>query len=220
MNTTGQQSVFYLILYTVFNVMRNASVRVLLLLVSSGYGFKGEYVFQNQRVSTITFLYVILSIFYIAITYVDYEKPISIYWQLIALLPITVINAIIMYWTFTGIWKTRLELIRDKQKIKQQLLTKLGIILAIAVALSIIVLISELIFRWTHPRDQYWHSQWIFEIVWIALFTIVLFTIGIIFIPNSKSRLLAYGEELEEEKVHNPNSPDKHAEMIRELPPV
>ncbi len=45
-NRSGQPAVLLIVLYTLFNVVRNASVRVLFLMVSWGYGFK--YVLAND----------------------------------------------------------------------------------------------------------------------------------------------------------------------------
>ena len=39
-NKTGQQPVLLIVFYIMCNVLRNASARVLILLVSWGYGFK------------------------------------------------------------------------------------------------------------------------------------------------------------------------------------
>ncbi len=129
-------------------------------------------------------------------------RPVSFVAQLCALVPVTLVNAIIGYWVFTGLWATRLEMLRDKQLIKAKLITRLGLVLLVVVGLSALVMLIEGAIKYSFSRDDYWANQWTFVVVWDMIFAGLMAAVGAIFVPTSKSHLIAYGEELAEERAN------------------
>jgi hypothetical protein len=77
-------------------------------------------------------------------------------------------------------------------------MTKFTIILAVAYTISVIAVIVELIIKFSGERDELWEYEWILESSWYTIFSLFIVAVMILMRPNSRSKLLALVEELNE----------------------
>lgn len=78
------------------------------------------------------------------------------------------------------------------------MMKKFTIILVSAYTICFLSVVLEIYLKFSGERDIMWRYEWISEASWFAVFSMFVFAIMILMRPNSKSKLLAYVEELRE----------------------
>jgi hypothetical protein len=64
---------------------------------------------------------------------------------------------------------------------------------------GILAISAEFYFKFTAGmRDDLWRYEWLVESSWYIIFSVFFLAVMILMRPNSKSRMLAYVEELSE----------------------
>ena len=75
---------------------------------------------------------------------------------------------------------------------------KFTYILGGAYLICFLAVFLEIFLKFSGERDIMWRYEWISEASWFMIFSLFVFSIMILMRPNSKSKMLAYVEELRE----------------------
>lgn len=189
---------------TVFQVINSTVLRLLLLLVSLGYGI-GRPKLMNSEVIAIVALHVIYftatvsnELYYFAHQSSGHLNTLVVF--------VTVINAMLLSWIYISLTYT-IRILKEFQQTEKLKLYRrlLNVVLAFIVMLAIItgmmLLDDHGVVEWPWQLD--WTQQAAFEIVNLAIVGALL----VLFKPTARSHLLAYTSQLPME------DPDEDEEM-------
>uniref|UniRef100_A0A7I4D0Z7 GOST seven transmembrane domain-containing protein n=1 Tax=Physcomitrium patens TaxID=3218 RepID=A0A7I4D0Z7_PHYPA len=125
--------------------------------------------------------------------------------RLFLVLPVAMLDALFILWTFTSLSRTLEKLQARRRFAKLELYRKFTNSLAMAVVVSVAWIGYELYFKATDPFGERWQSFWVIPAFWYVLAFILLIVICVLWAPSQNSTRYAYseevGEDLDEEEV-------------------
>ncbi|KAB1224650.1 Transmembrane protein 87A [Morella rubra] len=205
-NSTGSRPMGITLWAVTFSSVKKTLSRLLLLVVSMGYGV------VKPTLGGITYKVLILGAIYFvateALELVEHLGNINDFsgkTKLFLVLPVAVLDSCFILWIFSSLSRTLEKLQLRRNMAKLELYRKFTNSLAVSVLLSIAWIGFELYFNATDPLSELWQLAWIIPAFWTLLAYTLLGVICALWAPSQNPTRYAYleetGEEIDEEGI-------------------
>ena len=196
LNTAGVPSRSLLTCILVLNSVRNTLARILLLVVSMGYGITIPQLARPCCIVALGVLFFVANLGYVIAAQVAHLVPIQIEYLLLATFPVSIVNTAFYMWTFTSLTNTMGKLKQERQDFKLLIFQKLTAVFVTAIGLSLLWFGIECYYRFAHRREEYWQILWRFDAAWHLIFYLTIVGVISLWRPTSKSKDLAFTLQL------------------------
>lgn len=197
-NSTGTRPMGITLWAVTFTSVKKTLSRLLLLVVSMGYGV----VRPTLGGHGIAYKVLLLGLFYFiaseALELVEHLGNINDFsgkTKLLLVLPVVCLDSCFILWIFSSLSKTLEKLQTRRNLAKLELYRKFTNTLAVSVLLSIAWIGFELYFNATDPLSELWQIAWIIPAFWSLLSYALLVVICILWAPSRNPTRYAYLEE-------------------------
>ncbi|CAL5364009.1 unnamed protein product [Camellia sinensis] len=203
-NATGSRPMGITIWAVTFSAVKKTVSRLLLLVVSMGYGI------VRPTLGGITLKVLLLGAVYFvaseALELVEHLGNINDFSgkaRVFLVLPVALLDACFILWIFSSLSKTLEKLQIRRSMAKLELYRKFTNCLAVSVLLSVAWIGYELYFNATDPLSELWRRAWIIPAFWTLLAFLLLVLICVLWAPSHNPMRYAYseGDDLEEEGI-------------------
>ncbi|KAF2319297.1 hypothetical protein P3X46_025878 [Hevea brasiliensis] len=195
-NTNGSRPMGITIWAVTFSAIKKTVSRLLLLVVSMGYGV------VRPTLGGITSKVMLLGITYFiasgALGLVENLGNINDFSgkaRLVPVLPMAMLDACFIVWIFSSLSQTLEKLQIRRSAAKFALYQKFTNSLAVAVLISISWIGYELYFNATDPLSEMWQKAWIISAFWTLLAFVLLLVICLLWAPSHNPTRYAFSEE-------------------------
>ncbi|KAK9289299.1 hypothetical protein L1049_007454 [Liquidambar formosana] len=199
-NSTGSRPLGVTLWAVTFTAVKKTLSRLLLLVVSMGYGV------VRPTLGGITSKVLLLGLIYFvaseALELVEHLGNINDFsgkTKLFLVLPVTFLDACFILWIFSSLSRTLEKLQIRKSMAKLELYRKFTNSLAIFVLLSIAWIGYEFYFNASDPLSELWKIAWIIPAFWTLLAYSLLVVICVLWAPSRNPTRYAYSEETGED---------------------
>ncbi|KAH0465505.1 hypothetical protein IEQ34_005608 [Dendrobium chrysotoxum] len=196
-NDSGSRPMGITIWAVTFTAVKKTVSRMLLLVVSMGYGV------VRPTLGGITSKVILLGVVYFiaseALELVEHLGNINDFSgkaRLFLVLPVALLDAVFIVWIFSSLSKTLEKLQVRRSVAKLDLYRKFTNSLAVSVLLSVAWIGYELYFNATDPLSELWQRAWIISAFWNVLSYILLGVICFLWAPSQNPTRYAYSEEM------------------------
>ncbi|KAJ7528521.1 hypothetical protein O6H91_15G007000 [Diphasiastrum complanatum] len=199
-NSTGRRPVGITIWAVTVGAIKKTVSRLLLLVVSMGYGVVRPTL--GGLTSKVLFLggtFFLASESLDVVEHVGRIDEVSSRTRLLLVLPVAILDAFFILWSFTSLSKTLEKLQARRSVAKLGLYRKFTNFLVAAVVISVAWIAYELYFKATDPVGEHWQNAWIISAFWNILTFFLLCTICALWAPSQNSNRYAYSEEVGED---------------------
>ncbi|XP_020214827.1 transmembrane protein 87B [Cajanus cajan] len=197
-NSTGARPMGITLWAVTFTSVKKTLSRLLLLVVSMGYGV----VRPTLGGHGIAYRVLLLGLFYFvaseALELVEHLGNINDFsgkTKLLLVLPVVCLDSCFILWIFSSLSKTLEKLQTRRNLAKLELYRKFTNTLAVSVLLSIAWIGFELYFNATDPLSELWQIAWIIPAFWSLLSYALLLVICVLWAPSRNPTRYAYMEE-------------------------
>ncbi|PSR93265.1 Transmembrane protein like [Actinidia chinensis var. chinensis] len=202
-NGTGSRPMGITIWAVTFSAVKKTVSRLLLLVVSMGYGI------VRPTLGGITSKVLLLGVIYFvaseALELVEHLGNINDFSgkvRLFLVLPVALLDACFILWIFSSLSKTLEKLQIRRSMAKLELYRKFTNSLAVSVLLSVAWIGYELYFNATDPLSELWRRAWIIPAFWTLLAFLLLVVICVLWAPSHNPIRYAYLEDdIEEDGI-------------------
>ncbi|CAN6467643.1 unnamed protein product [Victoria cruziana] len=187
-SSTGTRPMGITIWAVTFSAVRKTVSRLLLLVVSMGFGVVRPTLGGiTSKVSLLGFIYFIaseaLELFENLGNINDFSRKIRLFF----VLPVAVLDACFILWIFSSLSKTLEKLQMRRSTAKLELYRKFTNCLAISVLLSVAWIGYELYFNASDPLGELWERAWLIPAFWNILAYLLLAVICVLWAPSQNS---------------------------------
>ncbi|KAJ0027273.1 hypothetical protein Pint_35076 [Pistacia integerrima] len=199
-NSTGSRPMGVTLWAASFTSVKKTLSRLLLLVVSMGYGVvKPTLGGLTSRVVLLGLVYLVASEALELFENLGNINDFSGKAKLFLVLPVTVLDSCFILWIFSSLSKTLEKLQMRRNMAKLELYRKFTNSLAVCVLLSIAWIGFELYFNATDPLNELWQFAWIIPAFWNLLAYTLLMVICALWAPSRNPTRYAYSEEMGED---------------------
>lgn len=199
-NATGYRPVDITIWAVTFGAVKKTVSRLLLLVVSMGYGVvRPTLGGLTSKVILLGAIYFVGSEALELVENVGNVNDLSGKARLFLVLPVAILDAFFILWIFTSLSKTLEKLQARRSFAKLELYRKFTNSLAVAVVLSVAWIGYELYFKASDPFSERWQNAWIITAFWTLLAFVLLCVICALWTPSHNATRYAYTEEIGED---------------------
>ncbi|KAH7537686.1 hypothetical protein FEM48_Zijuj03G0119200 [Ziziphus jujuba var. spinosa] len=199
-NSTGSRPMGITIWAVTFTAVKKTVSRLLLLVVSMGYGV------VRPTLGGITSKVLLLGVTYLVasealelVEHLGNINDLSGKARIFLVLPVALLDACFILWTFSSLSKTLEKLQVRRSMAKLELYRKFTNALAVSVLLSVAWIGYELYFNASDPLSELWRRAWIIPAFWTLLAYILLVVICVLWAPSHNPTGYAYSEETGDE---------------------
>ncbi|KAK6943275.1 Transmembrane protein GPR107/GPR108-like [Dillenia turbinata] len=195
-NSTGSRPMGITFWAVTFTCIKKTVSRLLLLVVSMGYGVvKPTLGGMTSKVLLLGLIYFIASEALELFEHLGNINDLSGKTKLFLALPVTFLDAWFILWIFSSLSATLEKLQTRRSAAKLGLYRKFTNSLAIFVLLSIAWVGYELYFNASDPSNELWQIAWIIPAFWTLLSYSLLLVICVLWAPSHNPTRYAYSEE-------------------------
>ncbi|RLN42619.1 transmembrane protein 87A [Panicum miliaceum] len=195
-NSTGTRPMGITIWAVTFTAVKKTVSRLLLLVVSMGYGIVLPTLGGiTSRVAALGFIYFIASEALELVENLGNINDFSGKTRLFLVLPVAILDATFIIWIFSSLSRTLEKLQLRRSMAKLELYRKFTNSLAVSVLISIAWIGYELYFNATDPLSELWQRAWIIPSFWNVLSYALLAIICILWSPSRNPTGFAYSED-------------------------
>ncbi|XP_046859215.1 transmembrane protein 87A-like isoform X2 [Xenia sp. Carnegie-2017] len=206
-NDTGVPAHGLVVLALVLSCIKRTLSRVLILIVSMGFGIvKPRLGNALHRILAVSSLYFVLSL--VEGSYRELSVQVDVNRkQMIASIPLSVLDAVICWWIFMSLLQTMRTLRIRKNVIKLSLYRHFTNILAVAVLASVGFMVWVIKTHSFAVCIEDWKEVWIDDAFWHFLFALVLLAIMVLWRPTANNQRYAFtplvdvGEDDEDDDI-------------------
>jgi len=190
LNYTGAMIVGVLV-----STVKKTISRVLVLVVSMGYGVvKPTLGDAKLRVIILAVLYTIFSGTLNIVELVQRTTTLNIAVLLLLVFPVAALDTAFYWWIFLSLLRTIQQLQTRKQTIKLGMYRIFLGLLGVSGLLSGIITLIQIIVMSILDSDAIWKENWMWTAFWHVLYYFILFAIAVIWRPTSNNTRYAYTE--------------------------
>ncbi|GLU17844.1 hypothetical protein SLE2022_341950 [Rubroshorea leprosula] len=195
-NSTGRRPMGITSWAVTFSSVKKTVSRLLLLVVSMGYGVvRPTLGGLTSRVLLLGLVYFIATEALELVENLGNINDFSGKTKLFLVLPVACLDAWFILWIFSSLSKTLEKLQMRRNMAKLELYRKFTNALAVSVLLSIAWIGFELYFNATDPLSELWQIAWIIPAFWNLIAYTLLVVICILWTPSHNPTRYAYMEE-------------------------
>lgn len=200
-NETGQIPVHMLVWSLIFGVTKRAVSRVLVLIVSMGYGVVRQSLGEDmKRVLGLGASYCVLSLIFTIASSLpssaknigdpEYENLFSIVIMLLA-----TIDTIFYMWTISSINNLIVTLEARKQTVKLQLYKNFRFALVAALSFAVLWAVYASLLMGTQTSETSWEMKWTVDAISELLYFLIFVAIAVLWAPSrNNQRYVSYVE--------------------------
>ncbi|OAY41646.1 transmembrane protein 87B [Manihot esculenta] len=219
-NSTGSRPMGVTLWAVTFRTVKKTLSRLLLLVVSMGYGVVRPTLGGiTSRVLLLGLIYFIASEALELVEHLGNINDLSKKTELFLVLPVAFLDSCFIVWIFSSLSKTLEKLQMRRNMAKLDLYRKFTNSLAVSVLLSIAWIGFELYFNATDPLSELWQVAWIIPAFWTLLAYSLLVVICVLWAPSRNPTRYAYleetGEDFDEEGISLTSTVDIAAKLER-----
>ncbi|KAG0453404.1 hypothetical protein HPP92_024708 [Vanilla planifolia] len=195
-NATGSRPMGITIWAVTFTAVKKTVSRLLLLVVSMGYGVvKPTLGGVSSKVALLGAAYFVASEALELVEHLGNINDFSGKARLFLVLPVALLDSCFIVWIFSSLSKILEKLQVRRSVAKLELYRKFTNSLALSVLLSVAWIGYELYFNASDPLSELWQRAWIIPAFWNVLSYILLAVICILWAPSQNPTRCAYSEE-------------------------
>ncbi|XXG40032.1 hypothetical protein AAC387_Pa01g0845 [Persea americana] len=199
-NSTGSRPMGITIWAVTFTAVKKTVSRLLLLVVSMGYGVVRPTLGGiTSKVALLGVIYFVASEALELVEHLGNINDFSGKAKLFLVLPVAILDACFILWIFSSLSKTLEKLQMRRSMAKLELYRKFTNSLAVSVLLSVAWIGYELYFNASDPLSELWERAWIIPTFWNVLAYILLVVICLLWAPSQNPTRYAYSEETGED---------------------
>lgn len=195
-NATGNRPMGITIWAVTFSAVKKTVSRMLLLVVSMGYGVVRPTLGALKiKVLLLGSVYFVASEALELVEHLGNINDFSGKARLFLVLPVTLLDAGFILWIFSSLSKTLEKLQIRRSMTKLDLYRKFTNSLAVSVLVSVAWIGYELYFNATDPLSELWRRAWVIPAFWTVLAFLLLLVICFLWAPSHNPTRYAYSEE-------------------------
>lgn len=195
-NATGKRPMGITFWAVTFGTFKKTLSRLLLLVVSMGYGVvRPTLGGLTSKVTLLGATYFLAAEVLDVFEHVGTINDLSGKARLFLVLPVAILDAFFILWIFTSLSKTLEKLQARRMVAKLDLYRKFTNFLAISVIISVTWIVYELYFKATDPFSEQWQKAWIISAFWNILTFALLCVICALWAPSQNSTRYAYSDD-------------------------
>ncbi|XP_078154989.1 uncharacterized protein LOC144551063 [Carex rostrata] len=192
-----------------FGTVRKTISRVLILLVSMGFGVvKPTLGGITSKVLLLGGMFFVASEVLEVVENVGAVSDQSTKAKLLFVLPVSMMDALFIIWIFTSLLRTLNKLQARRMTAKLEIYRKFTTALVAATVVSLGWIGFEVYFRTTDIYNQKWQTTWVIPALWQVISFSVLCVICSLWAPSQNSTRFAYSEDgyedFDYEELHSP----------------
>jgi hypothetical protein len=197
-NNTGLSVKGAILFAEVVSCLKRTLARMLVLIVSLGYGIVKPRLGQLlHRVVCVGLLYFTISVLEVTLrVYKPKNEPAN--QTLMADIPLAVLDSIICWWIFSSLVQTMRTLRLRRNLVKLQLYRKFTNCLILSVIISFLFMICVIKQHKITACLIDWHRLWLDQAFWHVLFSFMLLVIMILWRPTNNNQRFAFTQLLDE----------------------
>jgi len=196
LNNNGDLSLPLVSLSLVLNSAKHTFARVLLLMVSMGYGITEARLKYAVRIAVLGVLFFASNLGYMIVLQYSHMHAVEITTVTLASLPVSLTNSLFLTWIFSSLSNTIKHLKDAQQTFKLNIFQQLALLFGTAVGLSVLWFSLECYYRVAKSKEVRWQIWWWFEAAWHVIFYLMLVGVLALWRPNARSKDLAFTMEL------------------------
>lgn len=195
-NATGSRPMGITIWAVTFTSVKKTLSRLLLLVVSMGYGVVRPTLVEGfvSRVTVLGGFYFVACEVFELFEHLGNINDFSGKSKLLLVLPVVCLDSCFILWIFSSLSKTLEKLQTRRNLAKLEIYRKFTNTLAVSVLLSIAWIGFELYFNATDPLSELWQIAWIIPTFWCLLSYTLLLVICVLWAPSRNPTRYAYLE--------------------------
>ena len=224
-NDYGNPSVFASTMAMIFGVTKRAASRVLVLMVSLGYGVvrpslgdeMDKILYLGGAYFLLSLVYTISSLMPPSSTRQASAEPQADMLALIVMM-LAGIDTTFYVWIMMSLNNILISLAARKQAAKYQLYQHFRIVLALSLLLSLGWAVYSVLVVFGDHVDKNWSERWTIDALWEVTYLVIFIAIAYLWAPSRNSQRYAYSVELAsmEEDVEKDSNRDEEAEDARQ----
>lgn len=200
-NDNGRMPLIPSVAVEVINTGKRTLSRMLVLVVSMGYGVvKPTLGIRGRRVVLLGSVYFIFATPLAILDWVSQSPEIGVGTRLIFVLPVAAMDAGFSVWIFSELSATVAQLEGRNQRTKLQVYRRFTRIMAALIVVSVAWSSYELYVIGSNPElmenDNRWKGIWRLEAMWPFLYFVVLISTMWLWAPSKNAVRYAYSEEI------------------------
>jgi len=198
-NSNGANSLSLSIIAAILNTVKRAMSRMLVLVVSMGYGVvKPTLGDRVPRVLLVGVSYFVFGTLLEVLNWIGHSSDFSVMFRLLFVLPVAALDSTFAVWIFVELSHTVTALHARRQTAKLQLYNRFTRAMAVFILLSVLWSGYEIYTAGPNGNlfDARWRAYWILEGFWPALYFAVLLGIMLLWAPSKNALRYAHSEEL------------------------
>ncbi|KAM2205438.1 hypothetical protein ACFX1S_024937 [Malus domestica] len=182
-----------------FGTVKCTVARVILLMVSMGYGVvRPSLGGLTSKVILLGLTFFLASEVLEMVENVGAVSDLSGKARLFLVLPVAILDAFFILWIFTSLSATLNKLQARRMMVKLDIYRKFTNALAVTVIVSVGWICYELYFKSNDVYNEQWQNAWIIPAFWQVLSFTLLFVVCILWAPSQTSTRYAYSGDSEE----------------------
>ncbi|KAM1060123.1 hypothetical protein TB1_024082 [Malus domestica] len=182
-----------------FGTVKRTVARVILLMVSMGYGVvRPSLGGLTSKVILLGLTFFLASEVLEMVENVGAVSDLSGKARLFLVLPVAILDAFFILWIFTSLSATLNKLQARRMMVKLDIYRKFTNALAVTVIVSVGWICYELYFKSNDVYNEQWQNAWIIPAFWQVLSFTLLFVVCILWAPSQTSTRYAYSGDSEE----------------------
>jgi len=203
LNTEGIRQNELFIFGIIVSVSRRTIARMLVVAVSMGYGVvRATFGDQKRKILLLGFTYWVFAICFEALVHYSQVQEVSPTIRMILTPPVAILDGYFWWWIFSSLSGTIADLKRERQLAKLVLFEKFSWCLGLSLSLAFVFACYQLYYVWMKQYLENWRIMWIMEVgFWQILFTIVFFSIMVLWRPSKHSSEYAYSQQIATEDM-------------------
>ena len=194
-NRTGTRPYGTTVLAVLFGSLRKALARVLILVVSMGYGVVkptlGGYTSKVKLLGVAYFLAVLMLDSTVNVGSID-DMTSAV--KLLLVLPVSLLDSVFIVWIFSSLSKTLSQLQQRRQGAKYAMYRRFTRALGFCVAVSVGWIVFEMYFKVKDRVNTRWQDEWVTTGFWYVLNCALLLCICVLWAPSQNAKRYAYTE--------------------------
>ncbi|KAL5579594.1 hypothetical protein UlMin_012036 [Ulmus minor] len=199
-NETGIRPTGITIWAVTFGTVKRTIARLILLLVSMGYGVVRPTLGGiSSKVTMLGATFFVASEVLEIVENVGAVSDLSGKARLFLVLPVAILDAFFILWIFTSLSATLNKLQARRMLIKLDIYRKFTNALAVAVIVSVGWICYELYFKSNDVYNERWQNAWVIPAFWQVLSFSLLCVICALWAPSQNSMRYAYSDDGSEE---------------------
>lgn len=196
LNDHGELSLPLVGLTLVLNSIKHTFARVLLLMVSMGYGITEARLKYAGRMTVLGAVFFASNLGYMSALQYSHIHSIKLSTVTLASLPVSFTNSLFLTWIFMSLSDTIKALKAAQQTFKLRIFQQLALLFGSAVGLSVLWFALECYYRFGKAKEVSWQIWWRFEAAWHVVFYLTIVGVLVLWRPTARSKDLAYTMEL------------------------